>query len=146
MGLGVALKRASVNGSELSACAIRALLLADVLADLLQFKSDGGDGVAPGPKVFAREIPFLAAQPGNRNRTLPFEKPNDRSHWVLGRNGDAHVHVVWHQMPFENWAFLLPRQTMENWPQLTAGLPKDHFPPTFRHEHHVILAVPFGMG
>ena len=40
LSLGVALKRASVNGSELSVCSIRGFLLADVLADLLQFKAD----------------------------------------------------------------------------------------------------------
>ena len=40
MVLGVALKRALVNGSELPACSIRALLFADVLADLLEFKPD----------------------------------------------------------------------------------------------------------
>ena len=33
---------------------------------------------------------------------------------MLGRNSDAHVHMIWHQMPFENLAFLLPRQSVEN--------------------------------
>jgi hypothetical protein len=63
--------------------------------------------------MLTREVPFLAAQPGN---------------------------------PFENLAFLLPRQSMENLSQLTAGLPKDRFPPQFGHEHHMVLAVPLGMG
>src|SRR5664280_223452 len=80
----------------------RSILLADVFADLLQFGSDRGDGIAPGPEMFARGIPFLAAQPGNRNGTLPFEIPDHRSHRVLWENRDAHVHMVWHQMPFEN--------------------------------------------
>jgi hypothetical protein len=40
IGLGVALKHAFDNDSELLACSIRLPLLADVLADLLQFKSD----------------------------------------------------------------------------------------------------------
>src|SRR5437879_1653063 len=30
----------------------------------------------PGPEMFAREIPFLAAQPGNHNGTFPFQKSN----------------------------------------------------------------------
>ena len=76
MSLDVALKRALVNCLELSACSIRILLLADVLADLLQFKTDGGNGVAPGPEMLAREIPLLAAQACNRDRTFPFEKPD----------------------------------------------------------------------
>jgi hypothetical protein len=39
--------------------------------------------------MLAREIPFLAAQPGNRNRALTLEKPDHRSHRVLGWNRDA---------------------------------------------------------
>jgi hypothetical protein len=35
---------------------------------------------------------------------------------------------------------------MEYLPQLTACLPKDRFPPPFGNEHHMVLAVPFGMG
>ena len=59
--LGIALKRAYVNRSELSAVPIRAFLLADVFTDLLQFKSDCGNSIPTGPEVLAREIPFLAA-------------------------------------------------------------------------------------
>ena len=146
MGLGVALKRAFVSRSELPACAIRALLLADVLADLLQFKPDRRNGIASGPEMLTREIPFLAAQTGNCNRTLPFEKPDHRRDRVFGRNGDAHVHMVWHEMPFKNLAFLLPSQRVENLSQLTARLPEDHFPPPFGHEYNMVLAVPLGMG
>ena len=71
LSLGVALKRACINGSELSVCSIRGFLLADVLADLLQFKADRGDSVTAGPEMFAREIPLLTAQPGNGDCTLP---------------------------------------------------------------------------
>ena len=49
LSLGVALKRASRNDSKLSVCSIRSFLFADVLAYLLQFKANGGDGVATGP-------------------------------------------------------------------------------------------------
>src|SRR5262245_52332061 len=106
MSLGVALKRASANGSELPACSIRVFLLADVLADLLQFKADRGYGVAAGPEMLTREIPLFAAQPGNGDRALPFEEPNHRCHWVLWGNGDAHVHMVRHKVSFHNLAFL----------------------------------------
>ena len=83
LSLGVALKRAFVNGSELSVCSIRGFLLADVLADLLQFKADRGDSIAAGPEMLARKIPFLAAQPRYGDRTLPFQKPNHGSYRVL---------------------------------------------------------------
>ena len=75
--------RAARNHAELSAVAIRGLLLADVLANLLQFEPDRGNGIASSPEMRTREIPFLAAQPGNRNGALPLEKPDDRSHRVL---------------------------------------------------------------
>ena len=47
---------------EAAAVTIRGFLLADVLADLLQLEAHCGHGVPTGPKVLAREIPFLAAQ------------------------------------------------------------------------------------
>src|SRR6266705_1891528 len=50
LSLGVALKRAFVNGLELFVCSIRGFLLADVLADLLQFKADRGDSVTAVPR------------------------------------------------------------------------------------------------
>src|SRR5438876_12210738 len=86
LSLGVALKRAFVNGLELSVCSIRGFLLADVLADLLQFKADRGDSVTAGPEMFAREIPLLTAQSGNRNGTLPSKI---RSPKLLGAWGES---------------------------------------------------------
>ena len=143
MSLGVALKRAFVNGSELAACSIRILLLADVLADLLQFKSDGGDGVATSPEMLARKIPLFAAQPGNGDRALPFEEPNHGCDWVLRGNSDAHMYVVRHEVTLNNLALLLPGQGMVNLPQMTARLPEDRFAPPLGHEHNMVLAVPF---
>jgi hypothetical protein len=46
-------------------------------------------------------------------------------------------------MPFQNLAFFLPRQTMENLPELTAGLPEDRFPPPFGHEHYMLESTAF---
>jgi len=48
LSLGVALKRAFVNGSELSVCSIRGFLLADVLADLA---AQSRPWRWPGPRV-----------------------------------------------------------------------------------------------
>ncbi len=76
-GIGVALKRALVHELEAPACSIRFLLFADLLADLLQFKPDRGDGVTSSPAMLTREISLLAAQSGHRNRALPLEEPDD---------------------------------------------------------------------
>src|SRR5260221_5095053 len=146
LSLGVALKRACINSSKLSVLSIRGFLLADVLADLLEFKADCGHCVAAGPEMLARKIPLLATQPGNGDRALPLQKPDHRRYRVLGGNRDTHVHMVRHQMPFENLALLLLGQRMENLPQMTARLPEYHFAPSLGHEHNMVLAVPFGMG
>src|SRR3982751_2809843 len=94
---------------ELRASIIRAVLLADVLADLLQFESNGRNGIAPSPEMLTGEIPFLAVQAGDRNGTLPFQESDHCCYQVLGWNRHAHMDVVWHPMPFQNLAFLLPR-------------------------------------
>jgi hypothetical protein len=125
---------------------IRALLLADVLADLLQFKPDRGNGITAGPELLAREISILAAQPGNRDRALSFEKTDHRGHGVFRWNRDAHMYMVWHQMTFHNLAFLLPCQRVEDRTQLPSRLPKDGLPASLGHEYYVVLAVPSGMG
>src|SRR5262249_34364098 len=50
--------------SEVSVIAIRGLLLADVLAHLLQLKSDRGHRVTAGPEMLTGKVPLLSAQPG----------------------------------------------------------------------------------
>jgi hypothetical protein len=146
MSLGVALKRAFVDGSELPTRSIRVLLLADVLADLLQFKPDRGDGVATSPEMLARKISLFAAQPGNGDRALPFEEPNYGCDRVLRGNCDAHVYMVRHEVPFNNLTLLLPSQGVENQSQMTARLAEDRFPPPLGNKHNMVLAVPFRMG
>src|SRR5258707_1550801 len=102
--------------------------------------------VTAGPQMFAREIPLLPAQPGNSDRTLPFQKPDHGSHRVLGGNRDTHVHMVRHQMPFDNLALLLPGQRMENRSQMLTRLPENYFAPSLGHDNDMVLAVPFRMG
>src|SRR2546421_2797758 len=92
LSLGVALKRAFVNGSELSVLSIRGFLLADVLSDLLQFKTDGGDSVTASPEMFAREIPLLTTQPGNGDCTLPFKNPITEAIGCLGESRCTYAH------------------------------------------------------
>jgi len=140
--LGVAPGRASVMDSKLPAASIRFFLFADVLANLLQLEPDRGYGVTAGPEMLAREIPLFAAQSGYRYRALPFQKPNDRRHRVLGGNGNAHMHMVWHQMALQNLAFLLPGQGMEDFSQVPPSLTKQYLAPSLGNEHHMVFAVP----
>ena len=65
-----------VQGSELSSCSIRFLLLGLGAADFFQFKPDGGNGIPTSPQGLAAEIPFPAIQPGHRDGTFPFQEPD----------------------------------------------------------------------
>src|SRR2546425_12990548 len=57
--------------------------------------------------MFTREIPLLAAHSGHRDRALPFQEPDDRSHGVLRGYFDTHMHMVRHQVPFDDlWGTL----------------------------------------
>jgi hypothetical protein len=128
--------------SALSAVPIRFFLFAHVLADLLQLESDGGYGVATGPEMLAREISLFAAHSGYGDRALPFQEPDHRSHRVLGGNRDTHMNVIRHQMAIQNLALFLPRQSVEDFSQLSARLSEPHLAPSLGDEHHMVFAVP----
>jgi hypothetical protein len=80
--------------------------------------------------MLAPEILLSPTQSGNSDGTLPFQEPDHRSHRILGGNGQADVHMVRLQMPFDDLALLLPGQGMENLPQLAADSSKQHLPPS----------------
>ena len=61
-----------VQHSELPCCSIRFLLLADVAANLFEFKPDRGNGVPSSPQVLAGEVPFPVIQSGHSDGALPF--------------------------------------------------------------------------
>src|ERR1700730_14546291 len=76
--------------------------------------------------MLTREIMLLAAQAGHRDRILPLEEPDHRGHRVFRGNGDAYMHMIRHQVPFDDLAFLLPCQRMEDFSQLPTRLTKEH--------------------
>ena len=133
-------------GSKLSTGSIRFFLFADVLADLLQLEPDGGHGVTTGPEMLPREVPLLAAQSGYGDSALPFEKPDHRSHRVLGGNRYTPMHMVRHQVPLQNLALFLPGQSVEDFSPLPARLSKEHLAPPLGNEHDMTFAAPSRMG
>jgi len=74
--------------------AIRGLLLADVLAYLLQLKSYLGHRIAASPEMLSRES-FSPFRPGGRSQShsSPSETQSMRRLGVLGRDRDIHVHM-----------------------------------------------------
>jgi hypothetical protein len=51
--------------------------------------------------------------------------------------------MIYHQVPFLNLAFLLPRQLPKHLPKVRSQLPKERLPPIFRDEDDMIFAFPF---
>src|SRR5260370_294907 len=58
--------------------------------------------------MLAGEVSFFSSQAGNRDSTLPFQKPDHGRYRVLGGNRDAYVHMVRHQVSLDNLTLLLP--------------------------------------
>ena len=77
---------------------------------------------------------------------FPLRNPITDATRMFWGNGDAHMHMVRHQMALDNLTFFLPGQRVEDRTQLPARLPENGFPTPFGHENYVVLAVPFGMG
>jgi hypothetical protein len=125
---------------------VTGILVTDIRFDLFQLKANRGDRIATRPKVLAREIAIMAPKlAGDGNRTFALEKPNDRCHGMLGRDLDAHMHMIWHHMSLDDAAFLLAGQLMKDWPKLTTNLPKPLLPATFGHKDNMVLAIPTRM-
>src|SRR5262245_42541024 len=125
---------------------VTGILVTDIRFDLFQLKANRGDRIATRPKVLAREIAIMAPKlAGDGNRTFALEKPNDRCYGMLGRDLDAHMHMIWHHMSLNDAAFLLAGQLMKDWPELTTNLPKQLLPATFGHKHNMVLAIPARM-
>src|SRR5262249_32445397 len=60
-----------------------------------------------GPELVAQKIPQLAFYIlRNPDRALPFQKPDHLSHRKLRRDCYQHVHMIGHQVPFLDLAFL----------------------------------------
>ena len=126
--------RALLVDSELPGT-IRGILLADVCADLLQFEPDGRYSVTTGPEMLSGEVSLFTGQAGDSDRTLAFQKSDHRRHRVLRWNRDAHVNMVWHQVPLDDLALLLFGKRMEDCAQLTR-LAKDDLSSSFGNEHN----------
>ena len=96
--------------------------------------------------MLSHEIPLpLSVDAGQMDGTLPLDEPDHLRYRILRRYRDQYVHVVGHQVPFQNPALLLLRQLPEYLPKVRPQLLVDDLPPTFRNEDDVILTLPFGV-
>src|SRR5256714_12586216 len=114
--------------------------------DLLQFEANCRDGIPARPEVFAREVSLPSIKlTGNGDRAFAFQKPDHGGHSMLWGDLDADMHMIRHQVAFQDAAFLLPRQFMEDRPQSFPNGAVQGLPTPLGHKHYVILAIPPGM-
>jgi hypothetical protein len=94
--------RVAVGGANHEPFA-RSMLRADVFAGLPQFESDRGDGIAPGPEVFTRGIPFPCRTAGQSQwHFFPLRYPISEANGYFGGIAMHMCTWFWHQMPLEN--------------------------------------------
>ena len=67
---------------------------------------------------------------------------NHIPHRMLGRNADAHVGIIWHQMALHDPTLTQPRQLMQHIPQMLADRSEDRLLAPLRYENNVVLTVP----
>jgi hypothetical protein len=91
------------------------------------------------PKVLTDKVSLsLAVHGGQMNRTLSLDISDHLRNRLFGGNRNHHVHVIVHQVPSLDPAFLLLRQGRNTSPKMLPQSAKQGLPPTFRNEHHVI--------
>ena len=81
--------------------------------------------------MLAGEVVLFALQTCDRNRTLAFQKPDHGRYGILRRDRNHHVHMIRHQVAFQNLAFLLPCQFVEDRLQLLPQLAIQYLPARF---------------
>jgi hypothetical protein len=96
----------------------------------------------PKTKTHARR----SLHSSNGYRALALDESNHRSDCVLEQGGDAHMHVIWHQMTFNDLAFFLPGQLVKDWAKLPAYFPIKRLAAIFGDENNMIFAIPLRVG
>jgi len=83
--------------------------------------------IAPCPKTHATAVlPLTEVGPRDMNRTLAVQTPHHLSHYILGRDGDQHMHMVGLQVSFQHPALLLPESSNSCGPPAKPGVyPKE---------------------
>lgn len=125
---------------------IRTVLVADVTTNLFFVESNGRDRVSTRPEMFSGEVPFFALHSSNGYRALALDESNHRSDCVLEQGGDAHMHVIWHQMTFNDLAFFLPGQCVKDRAKLPVYFPIKSLAAIFGDENNMIFAIPLRVG
>jgi hypothetical protein len=85
----------------------------------------------------------FAVGPCHVDRTLALDVTHHFRYRILGRDGKQHVHVVRHQVAFQNPALLLLGQTPKDLSQMLPKTFIQHSATTFGDKGYVIFALPY---
>lgn len=111
--------------------------------DHLLIQTHGRYKVSACPEILPREVPGLAHEPPcDRDRALALDESDYVRYRILGRNTQAYMHMVGHQISLHNLALLLLGQIMKNLSKALPYRPENRLLATLRNEDYVILAVP----
>ena len=132
--------------SSEAATAIGSVLVVNVTKNLFFVESNRRDRVSTRPELLSAKVPLFALQSGDGDRALPLEESNHRGDRMLGRNRDAHMHMIWHQMTFNDLALFLLRQFMEDLAEMFTNLPIQHLAAIFGDKNNMVFAIPLRMG
>src|SRR5262249_9571712 len=125
---------------------IRAVLVANVTANLFFVEPNGRDRIATRPEMLSCEVPFLALHSCDGDCALALDKSNHRSDGMFGRDRDAHMHMIQHQMAFNDLALFLFRQFMKDLAEMFTNLPIQHLAAIFGDKNNMVFAIPLRMG
>src|SRR5689334_15759166 len=122
------------------------LLIPDICSHHLFVEPYRGYKVASGPEHLAGEVPLPAPElPRDRDRALALHVSHHVGHRVLGRNAQAHVHMIGHQMSLYHLRFLMLRQFLKNLPEVSTQNSEHLLLAPLRNENNVVLTIPSGM-
>src|SRR3954453_8003804 len=114
---------------ELLQACIFLLLSADVLTDRGLVTPNGRHEISSGPKVLPHEAALsFSINPRQVDGALAFDKTHHLRHRIFGWDRDHHMHMIRHQMAFLDLAFLLPCQSPQDLPKVSAQLTIQRLP------------------
>jgi hypothetical protein len=131
---------------QLITALILLLWVADIFTDHRLVATDRRDEVPSRPTMLPYKIAFpLAIHPRYMNGTLAFEVTDHGRHRLLRRNRDQDVHMISHQVPFFNPAFLLPSQLAEHLTQVRSQFPVQGLATALWDKHDGMFTLPLGV-
>ena len=76
---------------------------------------------------------------------LTFQVANCTRYWIFWRDTDAHMDMIWHQMPFQYFAAFPSGKFIKNLPKKPSEVPIYHLPSFLGNKNNMVLTIPTGI-